>query len=357
MPATPPPWKVSTAQRNWLDVLRAGAALYVVAHHLGQHAGLEGGARLLLSFGQEAVMAFFLLSGFVVFANEENRVADLGGYAWRRIRRIYPPLLAAMLVSALVAAAAGDMASALDWKRALGTLFAMQDASGLKPGVIIGPYGGNAPLWSLSYEVAFYALFPAVMALLRKNPANTGHVVGAVCGLLHASYFIYPNHFSLVGSYFAIWWTGAMCAHALRHGDRRTERFTAAIIWLFLIAAIAGLATVIKGFAGPGVHPALMLRHFATAAVMAPLLLVLLRRAGGPPPAVIRRPAAFLASISYGIYILHYPLLIQWSEAPGYPGLFGATLLLAALSWLSDRRLLEWMRRVGPRSTARAAGT
>ena len=101
----------------------------------------------------------------------------------------------------------------------------------------------------------------------------------------------------------------------------------------------------------------MLVSALVAAATVPLLLLVLLHRAGGPPPAVIRRPAAFLASTFYGIYILHYPLLIQWSEAPGYPGLFGATLFLAALSWLSNRRLLEWMRRDGPRSTARAAGT
>ncbi|QOC25498.1 hypothetical protein IC744_03750 [Microbacterium hominis] len=61
--------------RAGLDVARAATAVYVVLHHV---VNLPGPAGVIFSFGQEAVLIFFLLSGFVIFANERERVRRPG---------------------------------------------------------------------------------------------------------------------------------------------------------------------------------------------------------------------------------------------------------------------------------------
>jgi len=165
-----------------LDVARAGAAAYVVLHHVAnarmwQNIPIYG---VLFKFGQEAVIVFFLLSGVVIFANEHTRADHLPSYALRRLRRIYPPLLCALLVSTLVAIDNATLTRSFHWTELAGTLLSLQDLPDLKPGVIVAPYLDNDPLWSLSYEVAFYAAFPFVLRAFRRAPRTTTHTVGAI---------------------------------------------------------------------------------------------------------------------------------------------------------------------------------
>ena len=146
-----------------LDVVRVVAALLVVMQHVGPyHFAFLGPLNRL---GQEAVMIFFLLSGFVIYANEHNRLHDLKGYYLRRMRRIYPTFLIALFVTALIAYANGTLARDFSWWELWGNLAALQDISALKPGVIVSPFLGNDPLWSLSHEIFFYAVFPVVIFL------------------------------------------------------------------------------------------------------------------------------------------------------------------------------------------------
>ena len=85
-----------------LDAARAINTCYVVLHHVANARGWSHGLGLVLRFGQDAVVVFFLLSGFVIFANERTRATHPRGDYLRRLRRIYPGLIAAILVSTLV---------------------------------------------------------------------------------------------------------------------------------------------------------------------------------------------------------------------------------------------------------------
>src|SRR5919205_40528 len=112
----------------FLDGLRGLAALYVVAGHArwllwegysegflahpGQYTGLGKllvYASALLRYGHEAVLFFFVLSGFVIHlrysrqlraGNGESRF-DWRSYVWRRAKRLYPPLLFALILTAV----------------------------------------------------------------------------------------------------------------------------------------------------------------------------------------------------------------------------------------------------------------
>ncbi|MFZ1961913.1 MAG: acyltransferase, partial [Roseiarcus sp.] len=130
--------KLSARLTASLDAARAIAACYVVFHHVANDRGWSTGAGWLFRFGQEAVLIFFLLSGFVIFANERTRASRQTGYYLRRFRRIYPSLIAAMVVSTLIAIDNRTIAYTFSWKALLGTLASIQDLSGLKPGVIVG---------------------------------------------------------------------------------------------------------------------------------------------------------------------------------------------------------------------------
>ena len=327
-----------------LDAGRALAAVYVVLHHLTVRYGAPFPVSIAFRFGQEAVLIFFLLSGFVIFASERERALRPAGYAWRRVRRIYPPLLVAMAVSTLVALDDGRLAGDFSLRALIGTLAGVQDIAALKPGVIVDPYLLNYPLWSLSYELAFYLAFPFVLRLWRARPQLASHVVGAAGCLAYAVYIARPGHFLLMVAYFPIWWTGAMAARAYLDGDRSARALVVPLGWLAALCVVAGAGIVVAGYRGAGVYPMLMLRHFATALLLTAALF-------GPIGAMLagvvvrwRGTFAGTAAISYGLYVLHYPLLLQWHRATTPAEFVLAVALLLLLADLVDRRLGRLIR-------------
>lgn len=326
--------RLTPGVRAGLDVARALAALYVVAHHT---IDLAGPLRAIFSFGQEAVLVFFLLSGFVIFANERDRSARPRGYYLRRLRRIYPPMVFAMVVSTVLWGL-GLIPVSPSWQSALGTLFALQDIDVLKPGVIVGPYLGNSPLWSLSYEIAFYLLFPFVMILWRRSQLATRIVVPAVCVLAYGSYLLLPNHFSLVLAYFMLWWAGAMAAHLWMSGRLNLRSSLPEVSGLLSLSLVAFVGVFVYGFSGLGFFPFLIARHFLFAIALYFLLLTPVRKWMARSSLGLAGPAATVASISYGIYVIHYPVLVQtgadrtWVFVP-------ALALTVLLAWVADRAL------------------
>jgi peptidoglycan/LPS O-acetylase OafA/YrhL len=338
--------KLSVKLSASLDAARAVAAGYVVLHHVALTRGWANGPGLALRFGDEAVMVFFLLSGFVIFANERTRATRPAGYYLRRLRRIYPALVAALLVSKLIAVDNGTFFSTFSYKDLLGTLASLQDIASLKPGVIVDPYLQNFSLWSLSYEVGFYLAFPLVLRFWLRFPSWADHGIGVACCLAYILFVLVPNHWSLVTSYFLLWWCGAMAANAYLKGARDARSMTTPLYWLLCLALLAAAAVFFVGYRGLGYYPFLMLRHFAVALV---ILVVLFGPIGSRIASVLvifARPAAAVASISYGLYVLHVPLVVDWNRANGRVGLLAAVVVLAAAAYLVDRGL----NRVLPRA-------
>jgi peptidoglycan/LPS O-acetylase OafA/YrhL len=329
-----------------LDCSRALAAAYVVAHHAAKSRGLTDGIGILLRFGQEAVLIFFLLSGFVIFANEHHRVSNTKAYYLRRVRRIYPALVVAMIVSTLISLDNHSLSSDFNISSLIGTFFNLQDVSALKPGVIVDPYLGNDPLWSLSYEVIFYIAFPFVIKIWLWDRSIANHLVGFSCCLSYLCYLIHPNHFLLVWSYYLIWWCGAMAAKGYLEGSRNFWSIGVSLYWLILLILIAAAAVPFIGYRGIGVYPALPLRHFAIALVLLVAIFGPMGRYASTMMIRVSRAGALLASVSYGLYVLHYPLLVDWHRAEGFSGGLIALLLLGFTSWFADRWLNQQLPRV-----------
>jgi len=328
-----------------LDAARAAAAIYVVLYHVTLEYHLQHGIGMILGFGQEAVIVFFLLSGFVIFANERDRLSPPRGYYLRRIRRIYPPLILAMLISTIIYLDDGIFLESFKWQDLIGTLLMVQDISSVKPGVIVDPYLVNGPLWSLSYEMPFYLVFPFAARALSRWPIGTHHAIGLLCILSYAVYMLAPNHWALVAAYFLIWWIGAMCAQAYLDGKTAARGMIFSAAYLFGLCALAAVDVWRVGYKGLGVYPFLPLRHFVAAELFLLTALLLWRWLAIDVPARLQAAIAFLASISYGLYIFHYPIMVEWRRMTSSTwGLVFAGILLVAISWLGDRRLSAWLR-------------
>ena len=79
-----------------LEAARGFAAVYVFANHYAHRSKWH--IKYLLSFSTAAVMVFFLISGFVVYASAgiERKPFVVSDYARKRIIRILPPYLCAI---------------------------------------------------------------------------------------------------------------------------------------------------------------------------------------------------------------------------------------------------------------------
>ncbi|MCR2808911.1 MULTISPECIES: acyltransferase [unclassified Microbacterium] len=325
--------------RAGLDVARAAAAVYVVLHHT-----TAGPLAVLFSFGQEAVLVFFLLSGFVIFANEHERVMRPGGYYLRRLRRIYPPMLFAMLVSTALWAT-GLIEAEFTWQSLVGTLVSVQDIAFLKPGVISDPYLGNDPLWSLSYEVFFYLIFPLVMILWRRSRSATRLLVPVVAVVAYGTFLVWPNHLSLVLAYFVVWWVGGMAAHLYLDGRLTIKDAAPELVGIGSLVVTTGVGVVAYGFAGLGYFPFLILRHCVVVFALFLLLLTPVRHGLAALSYRVARPAAAIAGVSYGLYVVHFPLMVQtgamatWWYVP-------ALVITVGVAWIADK----WVPSLMPRA-------
>lgn len=341
--------RLGTEMRAGLDLVRASAAIYVVIYHVAQQ-HLHGPLSLPFRFGQEAVIVFFLLSGFVIFANEHHRVhADIGGYVLRRVRRIYPPMLISLLLAMVLYSVDRAYAGQFRVRDLVATLLCVQDISALKPGVIADPFLNNNPLWSLSYEVTFYLLFPLTMMLKRRAGRSATHIVGLTAIFGCGTFLLKPNHWSLMAAYFILWWAGAVLADLYLARNLRARAIAPVAGWILTVLGVTTLGVWTDGWHGVGYFPGLIVRHFAFALGCVALTLTPLTALVGRLASKAARPTAYIASISYGLYVFHYPLLVNWSGAT-HAGLVVAVFMLVALAWLGDRKLDEWLPKPSRRS-------
>ncbi|WP_214071014.1 acyltransferase [Mucilaginibacter sp. dw_454] len=289
-----------------LESLRGFASFYVaVGHCVLSLKNTPAYLGVLFKFGQEAVIIFFILSGFVIFYSFEKKNETLREYFIKRFRRIYFPLICAMLVSVVL------VGGYFSIKELLGNLFMLQDFGLGKPGNIVEPFLGNTPLWSLSYEWVFYLLFPLIFPIIAKR-ANRAHIVGMVSILNLLIYVLFPNHIFLVFAYFMIWWSGLELAIYFINGTGKSQVKTlffyyAMVILLLAVPAFYNYRQ--QHFIQPGVYPYLVLRHFGFAFLC--MLLSVYFTSVLKQVLRVLKPFALIAPISYSIYILHYPILVQ----------------------------------------------
>lgn len=336
--------RLSAGSRHFVNVARACAALYVVIHHVELGRNFPFPFSIFKHFGHQAVIAFFLLSGFVIHANERHRVlVEPGRYALRRIFRIYPALIVAMALSIAIVPAPWSL------REALGNLLALQDSIASTPGTWVGTFQNNAPLWSLSYELWFYLLYPLVMVAYARSVRVTHIGVGLLCGLSYALYIVHPNHFLVMTAYFASWWLGAMIAEAYGEGRRSIRAVALPAAGLAFTCIIAALPILHHRGANAD-YPILQLNHLFSALLFAILIF-------GPIGAAMSRAlqlvpvglAATAASVSYGLYVFHWPLLLEWQLSMTPAGLVIASLVLLAAAWLFDRELSKPLSRLASR--------
>jgi peptidoglycan/LPS O-acetylase OafA/YrhL len=302
-----------------LEALRGLAAVYVVFHHAIPYHMEVGGFNVsfLFRFGQEAVILFFLLSGFVInYSFSRSRDKTFRNYFLKRFLRIYIPLIFVMFLSWVSECVRAGHISDLGAKSLLLNLLMLQDVGSHKPNVIVDPYLNNKPLWSLSYEWWFYMLyFPLKKYILtdrRRDIAVFG--VAVISSLV---YLYYPVFLPRLLMYMSIWWFGVTLSNAYMHGaPMNAKQFWVPLVSIGLISLINGLGVYLAMLSGTyksvGFHPAMELRHHVFA-ILAVLFALFWRSQRWVLFKKTISPFLVFAPISYAIYISHHPFVVDAS--------------------------------------------
>jgi peptidoglycan/LPS O-acetylase OafA/YrhL len=325
-----------------LDCLRGFAASYVFLGHLIiAHLGVtQPLVRMFFQFGQEAVMIFFLLSGFVI-AYSVREGMPLRSYLILRARRIYPIYLAALAIAYACASFKQGQWAAIRGHDLLGNLLMLQDLSFLKPGVWFDSYQGNLPLWSLSYEWWFYMLFIPMERCI--GPRFRAPTVAAVSMGALAWYWLAPAQPALYLLYFMIWWVGVEICRAYRTQLPLARPLVVPLAMLALVTAALGARvacapTVDHHAESYGADPFLPFRHFLAACAIIAVGLVWRRFALRGFMAIFSIFSR-LAPISYALYVIHYPIIhsgmLDRIPSPLIQGM-AYTIVIVAAAWLLE---------------------
>lgn len=363
-----------------MDSLRAIAVIMVLLSHvLGSTRVVEGGARNVAGTLGSGVMIFFVVSGFLMYrpfvaARYQGKpLPDVGIYARRRFLRIVPAYWVALTLLAIKPGLPGVFT---------GDFYVFY---GFMQGYGLTRYVGLFVAWSLAVEVAFYIFLPLYASLVKRVARRPDDLLPDVIALsLFMAYALFSR-----------WWLGnsgyrpsgityglfphmdgfvpgmALAILSVRFEQREKAsplvRFVArrsAVCWGVAVGAFFAVTVAFNRIGASSGFEELM--RAILIAIMATLIVVpavLGETEGGLPRRMMaNRSLLWIGTVSYGIYLWHYPLAFQVVKVTRNP--LGASVLLmivatimAALSWYAlERPLIEWGRsREGRAGRRRAA--
>mgnify|MGYP000249854153 CR=1 FL=1 len=189
----------------YLDLIRFTAALMVFVSHVPGFSG--GWLWQLAGFGHEAVVVFFVLSGFVISYVVYDKKESAAKYTASRLSRIYSVVIPALLLTIVLYYLGQEInESAFDslnekmkepvWTLISALIFTNQSW-------IATPVFSNLPYWSLGYEVLYYIFF-GVMIYTKKSKRVMFLIF--VCLLMGPSILLY----------LPIWFAGVLCFKKLK---------------------------------------------------------------------------------------------------------------------------------------------
>lgn len=340
-----------------LDGFRAFAVVGIVFVHTllfsGAVARVSGTvADDLLIFPRLGVELLFIVSGFVMFLPTAARgtFGDVRSYAVRRAARLVP---AAWLVVGLVLVAVyveppfavpfrpGGSLAGPEPLEVLGHLLFLQTPLQFFFATFDRGLGIIGPIWTLSLELIFYLVLPLIAGWWFRRPwlglalaagvtltwhvgfANLGTVLEALSVDLEprrafllqlSSDFQFPSYaFS-----FAAGMTAAHLYVTLgKKVDRRRLMRLASVAQPLVLLTVIALGVLLNRYAMQGqdfAAPAAIGRNapllaIAYSAAVAAFLVATAHARSSQQLIFANRPMAWVADISYGIYLIHYPVL------------------------------------------------
>jgi peptidoglycan/LPS O-acetylase OafA/YrhL len=373
----------TTERRGTLDVLRAGAALAVVVHHVAFASGHTLNSRVGEITGRLdiGVSIFFVLSGYLLFAPfaaaliDDRGLPSGRGFLVRRATRIFPAYwLALGVLAAIDAVQLRDLGGVI----ATATLTQVYQPDTALLGIV--------QAWSLATEIGFYLVLPvAAVGLRRLVRGRTTNqramlLIAALVAVAVSTYLFRTVMYAWdtsVSGVSAFWlpshadtFAAGMIVAVLDHWRRRVPSIDRMVIrwtvrrWPYGVAAsLAFLVMATQFELAVGLQSASLNRELARHAtytavsvlIVAPFALGRARETVSPAV----RLGATVGLVSYGVYLWHQVLIAgafsdrvaPWTLFDGsfWPRLLCTVPLavaLGAVSWfLVEKPVLRLTRR------------
>ncbi len=297
----------------YLDFLRFFAALLVLLFHSKT---IYDPDLVIFSFGHEAVILFFVLSGFVIAYVTETKENTLKDYAIARMARIYSVAIPAIILNAaldftgfsLDPSVYPEEYQAWDYApiRVITSLFFVNEIW-----ILAIQFFSNVPYWSLNYEVWYYIGF-AVLAFVKGR--KRWIIFAGIC------LFIGPKIVLLM----PLWWLGVYI-----YKSDYLRKISVSLATVLLAISVLGIYIYIKFSIGKwGVDyleeivgaelrkelafsrhfiadyylGLVIALHFVAVRGLCNHFLYIFDR--------IERPVRIIAGSTFSLYLLHQPLLI-----------------------------------------------
>ncbi|KCZ90709.1 acyltransferase family protein [Hyphomonas johnsonii] len=352
----------------YLDALRFLAALVVFASHMGYARFTGGNMQWIrdLNLGSDAVVVFFVLSGFVIAYTTFARNRGPAAYAEARFARLYSVIIPALVLTF----ALDTLGTWIEPAAYAGWWYNGEDRAGQLAQAMTFTtqvwfdatrVGSNGPFWSVAYEAWYYAGFGVAVFCRGRVRVLLLLLMAAIVG---------PRVLLLA----PCWLLGVLLQQAVHKGhaqalSRATGWLLAVVPWILYAGAqaihlptrLANLTYILLGKVAP---PNSILGfsdefiwNFLIAVLMALHFLGVYRLAREATWISARAETAirWAAGATFSLYLFHYPILTFLHGLPGYdsasvlhPALMATAALIAcfALAEISERRLGAWKRLV-----------
>ena len=322
---------LSPDRNLWLDLIRGSSALLVCLGHLRNAMLVDYSALVqpniaikafyaLTSLGHQAVMVFFVLSGYFVGGAVLRAGAKFswGSYLNSRLTRLWVVLIPCLIVTwgvgqILLDAAPAVLAGAnvetwhsgpklgeysASFSTLLANIFFMQ--------TITSPvFGLNSPLWSLANEFWYYMLFPLLATAVSLVGSGKSHARIAALVLTIIIAWCLPKEM-LYG--FLIWMLG-VAVYCLQPAAKMISKN---IMRILLLAAFVlfGLALAYSKSTSP-IQTMPFESDFLIGLTFAFLCLILTKQSFPKLRETwFAKASQYLSEVSYSLYLSHFPIII-----------------------------------------------
>jgi peptidoglycan/LPS O-acetylase OafA/YrhL len=332
----------------YLDLVRSLAALIVVFGHACDLYDLPASGR----WGHQAIMVFFVLSGYVIAYVADTREKNLQTFLVARLARLW-----SVLVPALVLTVVCDILGRQFGHEVRGFASVPTDHVFIRIGAMLSFLSetwvsiqplSNGAAWSLCIEFWYYVTF-GLWTFMRPGWMRTG--LASVAALLsgHKGLLLFP-----------IWLMGVVLQRA--SSLRRHPAWLDVVLWSISLVLMGWILIgriydpaigAMKAALDPWVF-----RQLAQAQVfwldwgfgllVAVHLLAVRRVSQWLPLEQIATPARWCAGISFAIYLFHFPLLhLTAAFLPANQGWLAIGITLAVIAVLgppAERSKVLWRR-------------
>lgn len=337
-----------TLASDHLNLIRGLAAIAVLIYHVryrfffdyGDLASpdyLQKTFYTLTSFGHDAVMIFFVLSGYFISASV-IRDCRSGRWSWRkyltnRFVRLYLVLLPGLMLTVFwdklgLYFFGGNPIYSGETRPWRHDFFSVSDRSNFSTlignfcflqTILVPPLGSNEPLWSLSFEFWYYLLFPcAWLALFGKFLRwwKRGiYLTLCIVGLLFVG--------NRIAIYFPIWLLGTVIYLLPRIPLLAWRPRELSVGGAILFCGMVGLThlSAIRTMLGSSIVRV----DYVTGVGFALLLYQIIGNQHSSSGGSYAKFSSWISSFSYTLYVVHMPFLV-----------FLRAFLLPNEPWLPD---------------------